>query len=133
MLSESQAAFEIGLWGPTKARSFLQNLLTRFQGNVTAAAGASNEPPIHSMTAAEDAATDKQAIKEWNEPEPESLHQKAVNFIFAHNGCLSGEVKRTMMLQGATPKQWMIALKRLNEDPRVRKEGVTRSTRWFKA
>ena len=129
MLTESQAAFEIGLWGPTKARSFLQNLLTRFQGNVTAAAAASNEPPIHGMTAAEDAATDKQAIEEWNKPDPESVHQKAVNFIFAHNGCLSGDVRKAM---NVSDNQWAYTLKLLGSDPRLRKEGDRRSLRWFK-
>lgn len=130
MLSESALALEIGLMGPSKARTFLQNLLARFQGNVTAAA--SNEPPIHGMTAEEDAASDKQAVADWNAPEPESTHQKAVNYILAHNGCLSGEVKRVMQQQGVTDNEWAYTLKKLGNDARLRKEGDRVSLRWFK-
>ncbi len=118
--------------GPSKARTFLQNLLARFQGNVTQAASP-NEPPIHEMTAAEDATTDKQAIEQWNAPEPESVHQKAVNFIFAHSGCLSGDVKKAMKAQGVSDNEWAYTLQKLGNDPRLRKEGQRVALRWFKA
>lgn len=127
MLSESTLALEIGLMGPSRARSFLQNLLARFQGNVTAAA--SNEPPIHEPTAAEATANNEAAVKEWNAPDAPSLHQKAVNFIFAHNGCLSSEVKKAM---DTSDNQWAYTLKLLGNDPRLRKDGDRRSLRWFK-
>lgn len=128
MLSEQAIAFEVGLLGPGRARTFLQNLLARFQGNVTAAA--SNEPPIHNPTEAEVAANNEAAVKEWNAPDPESPHQKAFNYIMAHNGCLSGDVKKALNLHD---NQWAYTLKVLGNDPRLRKEGDRRSLRWFKA
>lgn len=131
MLTEQAIAFEVGLLGPSRARTFLQNLLARFQGNVTAAA--SNEPPIHDRTAEEKAASDTKAIEEWNAPEPESTHQKAVNYILAHNGCLSGDVKRVMQQQGVTDNEWAYTLKKLGNDPRLRKEGGRINLRWFTA
>lgn len=126
MLSEQAIAFEIGLLGPSKARTFLQALMARFQGNVTAAA--SNEPPIHNPTESEVATNNEAAVKEWNKPEPESTQQKAVNFILAHNGCLSGDVKKAL---NVPDNQWAYTLKKLGEDPRLRKEGDRRSLRWF--
>ena len=129
MLTESQAAFEIGLWGQSRARSFLQNLLERFGGNVTKA-GAANEPPIHEASAAESAASDEQAIRDFNAPDPESTQEKAVQFIFAHSGCLSSDVKKAM---GVSDNKWAYTLKLLGEDRRVRKQGDRVSLRWLKA
>ena len=129
MLTESQAAFEIGLWGPAKARSFLANLLARFGGNVTKAMGAA-EAPIHDPSEAEVAANNKAAVEEWNKPDAESLHEKAVNYIFAHNGCLSKHVREALDL---SKNQWAYTLQKLGEDPRLRKTGDRRSLRWHKA
>lgn len=130
MLSEQALIFEIGLLGPNRARSLLQTLLARFQGNVTAAA---SEAPIHELTDAEKATNNETAVKEWNAPEPETTHQKAVNFIFTHSGCLSGEVKKAMQAQGVTDNEWAYTLKKLGDDPRLRKEGQRVAMRWFKA
>lgn len=130
MLNEQAIAFEIGLLGPGRARTFLQSLMARFQGNTTVAAN--TEPPIHNPTATEAEANNAAAIEEWNRPESESTHQKAVNYILAHNGCLSGEVKKAMQSQGVTDNEWAYTLKKLGNDPRLRKEGDRVSLRWFK-
>lgn len=131
MLTEQALAFEIGLMGPSKARTFLHNLLARFQGNATAAAQ-SNEPPIHEMTAEEDAASDKKAIEQWNAPDAPSPYDTAVNFIFAHNGCLSAEVKKaTKEAAGITDNQWANILLKLGNNPKLRKEGERVHMRWF--
>ena len=128
MMTETQIALEVGLMGRGRAVTFLQSLLSRFQGNVTQAAAAT-EAPIHGMSEAEDAESDKQAVTDWNKPAPQSLHEQAVNFIFAHNGCLSSEVKKAM---NTTDNQWAYTLKLLGNDPRLRKSGDRISLRWHK-
>lgn len=129
-MNETQLALEIGLMGRSKAVSFLQSLLSRMQGNVTQAAAA-NEPPIHGMTAAEDAASDEQAVKDWNKPEPKTSFDHAVNYIFTHPGCRSGEVKRHVKeVAGITDNQWANVLLKLSNDRRVRKEGQKINLTW---
>jgi len=128
MMTETQIALEVGLMGRSRAVSFLQSLLSRFQGNVTQAAP---EAPIHGMSAAEDAATDEQAVKDWNKPEPKTSFDHAVNFIFAHPGCRSGDVKRHVKeVAGITDNQWANILVKLGNDRRFRKEGEKINMKW---
>lgn len=130
-MNESQLALEIGLMGRSKAVSFLQSLLSRMQGNVTQAAAAS-EAPIHGMSAAEDAASDEQAVKDWNKPEPKTSFDHATNYIFSHPGCLSREVKQHVKTTaGITDNQWANVLLKLGNDRRFRKEGEKVNMRWF--
>ena len=127
MMTETQIALQVGLMGRGRAVVFLQSLLAQFQG--TPSKGAS-EAPIHGMSAAEDAATDEQAVKDWSAPIEEGLHAKAVNYIFTHSGCLSSEVKKAL---NPTDNEWAYTLKKLGSDPRLRKDGDRRSLRWFKS
>jgi hypothetical protein len=134
-MNETQIALEIGLMGRSKAVSFLQSLLSRFQGNVTQAA---SEAPIHGlpmasgMSADEDALTDEQAIRDWNAPSPKSSFDHAVNFIFTHPGCLSREVKQHVKKSaGITDNQWANILIKLGNDRRFRKEGERVHMRWY--
>lgn len=130
-MNETQIALEIGLMGRSKAVSFLQSLLSRVQGNVTQAAA---EAPIHGMSAAEDAATDEQAVKDWNKPEPKTGFDHAVNYIFTHPGCLSRDVKQHVkQAAGITDNQWANVLIKLGSDQRFRKEGEKVHMRWHKA
>lgn len=133
MMTETQIALEVGLMGRGKAIGFLQGLLARFQGNVTQAAAASFEAPIHGMTEAEDAASDKQAVANWNQAEPKTGYDHAVQYIMTHNGCLSRECKKHVMsAAGITDNQWANVLLKLGNDRRFRKEGEKIHMKWFK-
>lgn len=125
MLTETELAFEIGMMGAGKARTFLTTMLARMGGVVVASKP--TEPPIHESSAAEDAATDEQANREFHTPDPASQESKAVNYIMTHPNCLSGEVKRAI---GASDNQWSYTLRKLRNSKQVHSEGELRNMRW---
>lgn len=124
MLTETELAFEIGMMGASKARAFLTSMLTRMGSTVVAKP---TEAPIHESSAAEDAATDEQANREFHAPDPASQESKAVNYILAHPNCLSGEVKRAI---GASDNTWAYTLRKLKSNRQVHSEGELRNMRW---
>lgn len=58
--------------------------------------------------------------------------EPALNYIFAHPGCLSTEVRREVGLDGpGNENRWAYVLKKLGQHKQIRKEGNRASLRFF--